>query len=266
VSFVQILVLSLVEGVTEFLPISTSGHLTLVRLFTRWPDQGVALQAAMHVGMLVAVVIYLWRDVWLMIRGLARAVAGRRDPGARLVWYLILGTLPSLAVGWFVLHHAGTGLRQVEVVGWTMVAVAVMLWLSDRFGLTILRIEHLRASHALIIGICQCLAFLPGASRAGVTMIAGRLLSFERPEAARFSFLLAMPALAAVIFWDALALYETGAPVPVRDVALAAVASGAAGLIAIAALMAWLRRATFTPFVVYRLLFGAALLALVYLI
>ena len=263
--FVDNLVLSVVEGVTEFLPISTSGHLTLVRLFLRWPDHGIALQAAMHLGMLVAVLIYFWRDVWLMIRGLARTVAGRRDPGARLVWCLILGTLPSLAVGWFVLHYAGTGSRQVEVVGWTMVAFAVVLWLSDRFGLTILRIEHLRASHALIIGICQCLAFLPGASRAGVTMIAGRLLSFERPEAARFSFLLAMPALAAVVVWDAFTLYETGTLMPVREAAVAAFASGGAGLIAIAALMAWLRRASFMPFVVYRLLFGAALLALVYL-
>jgi len=265
VPFIQILVLAVVKGATEFLPISSSGHLILVPLFTGWPNPGLALDVAMHVGTLAAVLVYFWRDVGRMIVGLARLATGRRDPGARLVWYLILGTLPALAVGWFIEHYAGDALRRIEVVAWTMVAFAIVLWLADRFGLTILRLEHLRASHALIIGICQCLAFVPGTSRSGITMLAARLLSFERPEAARFSFLLSIPAISAAGIWEGLKLYRTGTPVLVHDAVLAAILSGAVGIMAIAGLMAWLKRSTFAPFVIYRLVFGAALLAIVYL-
>ena len=264
-SVIQILVLSAIRGLTEFLPVSSSAHTIVARIVTGWRDQSVAFDLAMHLGALVAVLIYFWRDVWRMLFGLARLATGRRDPGARLAGSLILGTIPALVVGWFVANYADASLRRVDVVAWAMIAFAVILWLSDRFGLTILRLEHLRASHALIVGICQCLAFVPGGSRTATSIIAARLLSFERVEAARLSFLLAIPWFAAVAFWEGYNLYESGTSLAIRDGALALGSTAIAGLIAIAALMAWLRRRSFTPFVVYRLLFGAALLALIYL-
>lgn len=264
-SVIQILVLSAIRGLTEFLPVSSSAHAVVARIVTGWRDQGVAFDLALHLGALVAVLIYFWRDVWRMIFGLARLATGKRDPGARLAGSLILGTIPALIAGWFVAHYADAALRRVDVVAWAMIAFAVILWLSDRFGLTILRLEHLRTSHALIVGICQCLAFIPGASRAATSIIAARVLSFERAEAARFSFLLAIPWFAAVAFWEGFNLFESGATIAARDAAFAFGGTALAGLIAIAALMAWLRRRSFTPFVVYRLLFGAALLALIYL-
>jgi undecaprenyl-diphosphatase len=265
VALFQILVLSVIRGLTEFLPVSSSGHSIVIRILAGWRDHSVALDLAMHLGALASVLIYFWRDVWRMMFGLVRIATGKRDPGARLVGSLILGTIPALIVGWLVVHYAGEGLRRIDVVAWAMVGFGAILWFADRYGLTILRLEHLRASHALIIGICQCLAFIPGVSRAAASILAGRVLSFERAEAARFSFLLAMPWLAAVALWEGYTLYRERSPIAVQDTALAAVATALAGLLAIAALMAWLRRRSFTPFVVYRVLVGGALLALIYL-
>lgn len=263
--FIQIVVLSVVQGITEFLPISSSGHLILVPLLTGWPDQGLAMDVAVHVGTLAAVLLYFWRDVWRMIVGLVRLAAGKRDRGAILVWYLILGTIPALIVGYGVEHYVGDALRRMEVVAWSMVGFAIVLWFADRYGLTILRLEHMRASTALIIGVCQCIAFIPGTSRSGITMVAARVMGFERAEAARFSFLLSIPAISAAGLWEGMKLYQSGTAQAVHDAALAAGLSAATGVVVIAGLMAWLRRATFAPFVIYRLLLGAGLLAIVYL-
>ena len=264
-ALIQSLVLSMLRGLTEFLPVSSSAHSIVVRIFTHWRDQGIAFDLAVHLGALIAALIYFWRDIWQMIFGLFRAVTGKRDPGARLAGYLVLGTVPALIVGWFVVRYAGPGLRQLEVVAWAMIAFAALLWFTDRYGLTILRLEHLRAGQALIVGICQCLAFIPGAGRAATSMLAGRVLSFERVEAARFSFLLAIPWFAAVALWEGYNLHQLGTPFAGWEAAVVAGGTAAAGLIAIAALMAWLRRRSFAPLVVYRLLFGGALLALIYL-
>jgi undecaprenyl-diphosphatase len=265
VALIQILVLSMIRGLTEFLPVSSSGHSIVVRILTGWRDQGVAFDLALHLGALLAVLLYFWRDVWRMMHGLARMAAGKRDPGARLAGDMILGTIPALIAGWFMVHYGGAWLGRIDVVAWAMVAFAAILWLADRYGLTILRLEHLRASHALIVGICQCLAFIPGASRAAASIIAARLLSFERAEAARLSFLLAIPWFAAIVLWEGYNLYTSEAPIAVRDAAIATGGTAITGLIAIAALMAWLRRRSFAPFAVYRLLTGGALLALIYL-
>jgi undecaprenyl-diphosphatase len=262
---IQILVSAVVQGITEVLPVSSSGHSLLLRRLTGWPPAGGAIDVAMHVGFLIAVLAYFWRDVWRMILGLVRIANGRRDRGASLVGALAVGTIPTLIVGWFVAHYAGNAFRDVAVVGWTMIGFAVLMWLADRFGLTILRLEHLRPGHAIIIGLCQCLAFLPGASRSGITIVAARLLSFERADAARFSFLLSLPSVGAATIWQALRLSEQGALGSLRDAAVAAGATAVMAFLALAVLMAWLRRRSFTPFVVYRLIVGGLLLAVVYL-
>jgi len=263
-SFLQIVVLAVVQGLTEFLPVSSSGHLILVPLLTGWCDQGLALDVAAHVGTLLAVLIYFWRDIGRMIHGVVQLARGKRDPWAMMVLYLAIGTVPALIVGYLVDRYAGTSLRSMELIGWTFVIFGIVLYIADKAGLTVRRLEHLRMGHAVVIGLAQAIAFIPGVSRSGITMVAGRLMGFERAEAARFSFLLSIPAIMAGGTWKGLQLAKTGSPEAIHDALLVCGLSALAGFLAIAFLMAWLKRSTFTPFVIYRLLFGGFLLYLVY--
>ena len=260
----QIVVLAVVQGLTEFLPVSSSGHLILVPLLTGWCDQGLALDVAAHVGTLLAVLIYFWRDIGRMIHGVVQLARGKRDPWAMMVLYLAIGTVPALIVGYLVDRYAGTSLRSMELIGWTFVIFGIVLYIADKAGLTVRRLEHLRMGHAVVIGLAQAIAFIPGVSRSGITMVAGRLMGFERAEAARFSFLLSIPAIMAGGTWKGLQLAKTGSPEAIHDALLVCGLSALAGFLAIAFLMAWLKRSTFTPFVIYRLLFGGFLLYLVY--
>lgn len=269
-SWLQIVVLAIVQGITEFLPISSSGHLILVPELTGWPDQGLAVDTAAHVGTLAAVIAYFWRDLLRMFRGFIRLLMGRRDqsgrldPAGLLALYIIIGTLPAIAVGYVVKKYLGDSLRSMELVAWTMIGFGIVLYVADRIGRTALRIENMRLSHAFVIGCAQAVAFIPGTSRSGITMVAARLFGYERADAARFSFLLSIPAIAGGGLLEGKDLYESGSPGAMHDALATGVLSAIAGLIAIAVLMAWLRRATFTPFVIYRLLLGAVLLYLVY--
>lgn len=262
-STLQILVLAIVQGLTEFLPISSSGHLILVPKLTGWPDQGLAIDVATHVGTLFAVLVYFWRDVGRMAVGLGKLAVGRLDGGGRLALYLLIGTMPALIVG-VAVEDRLTALRSIEVVAWAMLGYAVVLYVIDRSSLTVLRLEHVTWGQALFVGIAQCLAFIPGTSRSGVTMVAARLMGYERAEAARFSFLLSIPAISAAGLWEGYGLVQEGNAETIRSAILAAGLSAVAGFVAIAVLMTWLRRATFTPFVLYRLALGSALLYLVY--
>lgn len=263
-SLLQIVVLAIVQGLTEFLPVSSSGHLILVPIVTGWPDQGLAIDVATHVGTLLAVVIYFWRDVWRMVAGFGKLFAGRLDSGGRLALYLLVATIPALAAGYVVDTYFADRLRIMEVVAWAMVGYAVVLFFVDRAALTIRRLEHVTWGQALFVGFAQCLAFIPGTSRSGVTMVAARLLGYERAEAARFSLLLSIPAISAAGLYKGYEVVKEGDAEMIHSAVLAAGFSAIAGFVAIAVLMAWLRRATFKPFVVYRLLLGGLLLYLVY--
>lgn len=261
----HIMLLALVQGVTEFLPISSSGHLVLVPWFAGWEDQGVTLDVAVHVGTLGAVMAYLWRDIADMLNGLWRLLKGKgMSKSVWLALYLVLGTLPIIAAGFAMNTYIPGGIRSIEVVGWATLGFGVLLWLADRFGVTLRRMEHLKLSDALIIGVSQCLALIPGTSRSGITMTAGRVLGMERADCARFSMLLSIPAIVGAGTLKGLELYEAGDPVLIADVATAAGLAFVSALIAIALMMAWLKRASFTPFVLYRLVLGGVLLAMSY--
>jgi undecaprenyl-diphosphatase len=264
VPFIQILVLAIIQGLTEFLPVSSSGHLILVPAVTGWQDQGLAIDVAAHVGTLVAVLIYFWRDVGRMAAGLIRLLTGRFDPGARLAGLLLIGTIPALFAGYLIDTYLIEAIRHVAIVGWTMIGFGILLWVADRIGLTIRRVEHMTVVQALFVGFAQALAFIPGTSRAGITMTAARLMGYERAEAARFSFLLAIPAIAAAGLWKGYQLYESGAAEQIQTALLTGALCVLTGLFAIAFMMAWLKRANFTVFVVYRLLLGGLILYLVY--
>jgi undecaprenyl-diphosphatase len=264
VSLTQIIVLAVVQGLTEFLPISSSGHLALVPMLTKWPDQGLPMDVAVHVGTMFAVVIYFWRDLWAMTVGLARFVRGKRDPAARLAIQIIVATIPVLAAAWAFERCVGDAVRVMTVIGWTTLVYGILLYAADRACLTVKRVEHATYGDALIIGMAQILALVPGTSRSGITMTAARLLGYERPEAAKFSFLMSVPTIAAGGFWLILKLREAN-DTALTDDALAAMALAfATGFVAIAFMMRWLRRSSFTPFVIYRLILGAVVLSLAY--
>ena len=259
-SGLQLVVLAMVQGITEFLPISSSAHLILVPIFTDWPDQGPAIDVAVHVGTLGAVMVYFRSDLWFMLGGLRRLGGGGRGPAARLVVHVAVATIPVVIAG-AVFSAVGLGvLRSPVLIGWTMLGFGVLLYAADRLNLTIRRIDHMTLGHALFIGVAQVLALVPGTSRAGITMTAARALGYERTEAARFSMLLSMPTIIAAGALIAYKLYSAG------DAALGAAAVAAAALAFASALgtlglmMAWLRSASFTPFVVYRVALGGYLL------
>lgn len=260
----HILVLSIIQGATEFLPISSSGHLILVPFFTGWADQGLAIDVAAHIGTLLAVLVYFWRDVWRMAVGVRQLLRGRLDAGGRLMLFLLAATVPALACGLLVDRYFSESLRNPLVVAWTLIGFGVVLYLADRIGMTVNQIKHMNLAQALVIGFAQVLAFIPGTSRSGITMTAARLLGYERGEAARFSFLLSIPAIAAAGLWKGRELIAQSDAATLQSAALTLVFSAIAGFVAIAVIMAWLRRAGFTPFVVYRLLLGGFILWMLY--
>ncbi|MFA6019396.1 MAG: undecaprenyl-diphosphate phosphatase [Rhodospirillales bacterium] len=261
----QILILALVQGLAEFLPISSSGHLVLVPHLSGWKDQGLAVDVAMHAGTLVAVLAYFWRDIWEIFKDLPSLFKGRLRPGARLALYICIGTAPAVIAGLTLKHFLPDGIRDPLVVAWAMVGFAVILYVFDKFGLTIWRLQHITLGQALFIGIAQCLAFIPGTSRAGATMVAARFLGYERESAARFSMLLSIPAILAAGVKEGFELYKSPGPEGLlQDALLAAGLSAVFGLMAIAFLMYWLKRSTFLPFVLYRLAFGSFLLLYFY--
>ncbi len=261
-SALQIAVLAVVQGITEFLPISSSGHLVLVPVFADWPDQGLTIDVAVHVGTLVAVMGYLWREIAAMLSGVGRFAIGRGvDQGCRLAFLLVAATVPVVIVGYFVNKLAGTSLRNVAVIGWATLIFGLVLHVADRAGATARTLDRIGPRDALLIGLSQVLALVPGVSRSGITMTAARFLGFERQAAAHFSMLLSIPTTVGAGVLLGVELYQSGDAVLTHDAAWAAVLSGVAAIVAIIAMMAWLKRASFMPFVIYRVILGVALIA-----
>jgi undecaprenyl-diphosphatase len=259
------MLLAFVQGVTEFLPISSSGHLILASRVLELPDQGIAIDVAVHVGTLFAVILYFWRDIFDLAIGALRLLSGRRDPRTLLVVRLAIATLPVIVAGFVVSRYFPHGIRSMEMIAWATIGFAIVLWISDRLGMTVRRVEHLSKSNALFFGILQILAFIPGASRAGITMTAGRMLGMERTQAARFSMLLSIPTIAGAGVLSGSMLYQTGDTTLHLSAIIAASLSFVMGLIAIALLMRWLKKSSFTPFIIYRIALGGGLLAWIYI-
>jgi undecaprenyl-diphosphatase len=265
----HVFILAVVQGITEFLPISSSGHLNVVWELFDWAGWAVPentsgdrliVNIAVHVGTLLAVCLYFWRDLAQISAGLAKFFVGQMNPDARLAFHIVLGSLPIVIVGYFFKEQITGFQENIQVIAWATIGFAVLMFVADRIGLTLRRIEHLGAAGAVFIGLAQVLAFIPGTSRSGITMTAARFLGFERPEAARFSLLLSIPAILGAGTLVGLDLYESGDLRVGIDAIVAAALSFVMAFLAIAMMIRWLRRAGFTPFVFYRLFLGAALL------
>lgn len=263
-SIEQIIVLAIVQGLTEFLPVSSSGHLILIPALTDWPDQGVVTDVMVHVGSLFAVIAYFWKDVLNLLGGTGDLLRARSTDRSRMAMYIALATVPALAFG-ALLKISGfyDSIRGVQIVAWNAVIFGVLLYVADVVGKRTRVMEDMRLPGALVIGVAQALALIPGTSRSGITMTAARFLGFERAEAARFSFLLGIPAIAAAGGFTAIELIQLNQPIP-KDALLAAVLTFFAALFAIALLMALVKRVGFLIFMVYRMALAAVLFALIY--
>jgi undecaprenyl-diphosphatase len=256
------LVLGILQGLGEFLPISSSGHLIAVPWLLGWPDSGLAFDVALHLGTLVAVAAAFWKDwVRLLTAGVKGLVAGRpfADPDSRLLMYLALATIPGAIAGKLLEEWAESTFRSPLLVATMMAVMGLLLWFADRRANRVPGDEHFSLRDALVIGASQALAIVPGTSRSGVTISAGLLLGHRREAAARFSFLLALPITAGAALLKVPVLFRPGAdPGPVL-VGMAAAA--VSGFLAIQLLLALVRTRTYLPFVWYRFAFAALLLA-----
>ena len=260
----HLVVLALVQGITEFLPISSSGHLVLVPLLMEWPDQGLVIDIAVHVGTLGAVMLYFWRDIIGMLYGLWMILRGRSDPYAKLAGLIVVATIPVIVAGYLLNTYATVSLRTLNVIAWATLGFGIVLWIADKTGMTLRRIDHLGLSDGVLIGLAQVLALIPGTSRSGITMTAARLLGMERTDAARFSMLLSIPTILGAGTLAGLELYERGNAQLTTDAFMVAGLAFVTALIAIFVLMAWLKRSSFTPFVIYRIILGCGLLGVSY--
>ncbi|GGD21346.1 undecaprenyl-diphosphate phosphatase [Pyruvatibacter mobilis] len=262
----QLIVLAIIQGLTEFLPISSSGHLALVDELTGWADQGVLIDMAIHVGSLFAVLIYFRKDVLELIGGAWMLLRGEMTEAGRLVLYLVGASVPIFVVGFAVVSSGLVdGLRGAATIAWANMVFALLLYWGDRAGGTSRTLREMSWGQALIIGLSQIAAIMPGASRSGVTMTAARFLGFDRKEAARFSMLLAIPTILGAGAATAMELIDSGNTTLQTDAVIAAFLSFLAAWLSIAVFMRLLENISLTPFVIYRVVLGAALLGWLYL-
>ncbi|MGB0722983.1 MAG: undecaprenyl-diphosphate phosphatase [Gammaproteobacteria bacterium] len=258
----QIIVLAIVQGLTEFLPISSSAHLILVPEVFGWPDQGTAFDVAVHVGTLIAVLGYFRVEVMNMTVDWSRSLATRQMQGeAWLAWAVVIGTLPAVAAGLLFKDIIETELRSPLVIAATTIGFGLLLWFADATGKR-LRNEHtIGLRDTLIIGFMQALALIPGTSRSGITITAALMLGLDRSAAARFSFLLSIPLILAAGLLKTKDLLEQTGPVDWGAIALGTVLSAISAYLCIHWFLKLLDRLGMLPFIVYRLILGVFLFA-----
>ncbi len=261
----QIILLALIQGLTEFLPISSSAHLILLPELTELEDQGALMDVAVHVGSLFAVMAYFRHEVVELVAGVPHLLKGSTEGPARLLFFLIIATLPTVFIGG-ALYVSGLVdlLRNAEVIAWATIIFGIVLYFADRMGRMERRVEHLTLKDVILIGLAQVLALIPGTSRSGITVTAGRFLHMNRREAARFSMLLSIPTIAAFGLLAGLDLMSEDAPIAWQDAGLAIGLSFASAFVSIWFFLKLLERMSLTPFVLYRLALGAGLLVYLY--
>ncbi len=260
--FIQIVVLAVVQGLTEFLPISSSAHLILVPVLLDWPDQGLAFDVAVHVGTLTAVVTYFREELMAMFRDWLGSLAGGGLRGdARLAWGVLLGTLPAALAGLLFHETVETTLRSPLVIAWATIGFGVLLGVADYLGRRGGRSEHqLTWIDVMVVGLAQALALVPGTSRSGITMTAALFLGFSREGAARFSFLLSIPLILLAGGYEARKLVLSESPVDWSVLGWGILLSAISAYLCIHYFLKIIRRMGMQPFVVYRLLLGGYLL------
>ena len=259
---VQVVFLAIVQGLTEFLPISSSAHLILPSALLGWEDQGLAFDVAVHVGSLIAVLMYFRKDIRLLIVCWCRSLTGgQQTPESRLGWQIILATIPAGLAGLFLGDLIELHLRSIAVIAFTTIVFGILLGLSDKFSLRVKNLHQFTWRSALIVGCAQALALIPGTSRSGITITAALALGFDRAAAARFSFLLAIPIIVLSGGYKGVQLVQLEA-VPWIEIFLGALLSAVTAYLCIHLFLTWINRIGMLPFVVYRLILGLILIAI----
>jgi undecaprenyl-diphosphatase len=265
VDALQAIVLGIVQGLTEFLPISSSGHLRIVPAFFGWEDPGAAFTAIIQLGTMAAVLLYFRADLWRIGRAW---VAGLRDPAARrtvdarLGWYIVLGTIPIVVLGAGFADQIEHDLRNLYVVGTTLVVLGLVLLWADVIARHERSLDSLDARDGAWIGLAQALALIPGVSRSGATITAGLLRGLDREAAARYSFLLSIPAVVLSGLYELRHAIDGDGGAAVGPTVVATLLAFVTGYASIAFLLRYLVRHTLEIFVAYRLVLGTVVLAL----
>ncbi|MSO72678.1 MAG: hypothetical protein EXQ84_03605 [Rhodospirillaceae bacterium] len=258
-TFTQYIALTVLQAVAEVFPIGALGHKELVQHFLDWQGAGPTLPPSVRLGMALAILAYFRRDMTDMVMGVIRAAKGKRDPGARLALQIAVATVPTVGLG-FAIHSVIGPWHVANIMGWTIAGGALLLFAIDHMSMTVKRVEHASYADGILISLCQVLALIPGVGGTAAMVFMARLLGYERGAAAQFAFLLMAPVLAVVAARDALASYDADGLLPTTTDFLGVGICFVSGLVALAFLMAWLKRSTFTPFVIYRLVLGGAVL------
>lgn len=261
----HIIVLAVIQGLTEFLPISSSAHLILPSQVFGWPDQGLAFDVAVHVGTLAAVIWYFRAEVGrLTVAWVGDTVRGRVGQDSGLAWSVIAGTIPAGLAGLLLNDFIETSLRSGLVIAVSTIGFGLVLWWSDAVGRRNRDLPALTMKDAVIIGVAQALALIPGTSRSGITITAALFLGFGREAAARFSFLLSIPLILAAGLLKTLELVEQGGATDWAAIALGAALSFVSAVVCIHLFLKFLERLGLMPFVIYRLVLGLLLLVMLW--
>lgn len=260
----QIIALAIVQGLTEFLPISSSAHLILPAQILGWQDQGLAFDVAVHVGSLIAVLLHFRKDVWdIAVAWFKQFSAKEQTADSRLGWAIIIGTIPAGLAGVLFDDWISENLRSVAVIATTTIVFGLLLGFAERFAKVGQSVKSINLPHAVVIGLAQMLALVPGTSRSGITMTAALFLGYSKTAAARFSFLLSIPIIVAAGGWitkDLLGQHLTAQEW--LELGLGTVMSAVAAWVCIKLFLQWIEKIGYWPFVAYRLILGAVLITL----
>ncbi|HEX3036935.1 MAG TPA: undecaprenyl-diphosphatase UppP [Thermodesulfobacteriota bacterium] len=258
VSLVQSIILGIVQGITEFLPISSTAHLALFPWFLKWNDPGLAFDVALHIGTLTAVIYYFWREWVMMVREFVKGVSNRNfssSPNVRLGLLIVVATIPGALFGFQLEEQASGILRHPILIALSVFVFAIILFLSDRFSNKQKQISDMNLLDCLIIGFAQALAIIPGVSRSGATITGALIMNFKRDEAARFSFLLSTPLIVGAIIFESRHLNY--ADITSLPFIAGILTSALFGFLSIKYLLRYLQTKSYTVFVVYRIVLAA---------
>ncbi|MGQ8364905.1 undecaprenyl-diphosphate phosphatase [Glaciecola sp. 1036] len=261
----EIIILAIIQGLTEFLPISSSAHLILPAEILGWHNQGLAFDVAVHVGSLLAVMIYFRQDiVRLTIAWFGQGFTKQQSTDSKLAWWVILGTIPAGLFGFLMKDWIEVNARSALVIAITTIVFGLLLWYADAKAKRVKEIKHIGLKETIIIGLSQALAIIPGTSRSGITMTAGLMMGLTREACARFSFLLSIPIILAAGLFSTLDLLKADVGVDWTALLYGAGFSFVAAYTCIYLFLSWISKIGMLPFVIYRLALGAILLFFVF--
>ncbi|MEV8608344.1 undecaprenyl-diphosphate phosphatase [Amycolatopsis sp. NPDC051373] len=262
----EALVLGLVQGLTEFLPISSSAHLRIVAALVGWDDPGAAFTAVTQIGTELAVILYFGKKIGRILQAWFFSLyrrSWRRDPDARLGWLIIVGSIPIVVLGLLLQDQIDEAFRDLRITASTLIVFGVILLIADRVGSQRRSLDHLTVPHGLGFGFAQALALIPGVSRSGGTTSAGLLMGYTRADAAEYSFLLALPAVFGSGLYKLTDIGKNGETAQWGPTILATLVAFGVGYVVIAWLMSYIKRKSFVPFVIYRIVLGLLLVGLI---